>query len=232
MLQGKGWRPIDFNEGSPYSIMFGPDKCGSTNKVHFIFRLKDPHDQRFVEHHLAHPPLPTIDLHTHVYTAIVYPNNTLKVLVDGADAKVVDLLSDHDVAPPVVAPARIPDPDEKRPADWDDRETIPDPDATKPDDWAEEEPREIVDTDVEKPQVRSEILKRKRRDTETQTHSHRHERERALFCLNSVGYQLELCVAITCLLYIYIYKENNFFNPNNTSTLNMIFRVTDFQGLG
>ena len=27
---------------SPYSIMFGPDKCGGTNKVHFIFRFTNP----------------------------------------------------------------------------------------------------------------------------------------------------------------------------------------------
>ena len=31
-----------FTNASPYTIMFGPDKCGSTNKIHFILRHKSP----------------------------------------------------------------------------------------------------------------------------------------------------------------------------------------------
>ena len=31
-----------FGDKTPYSIMFGPDKCGMSSKVHFIIRFKNP----------------------------------------------------------------------------------------------------------------------------------------------------------------------------------------------
>lgn len=31
-----------FNDKTPYTIMFGPDKCGQSAKVHFIIKLKNP----------------------------------------------------------------------------------------------------------------------------------------------------------------------------------------------
>ena len=37
-----GFSAETLEEGSPFSIMFGPDKCGSTDKVHLIFRQKNP----------------------------------------------------------------------------------------------------------------------------------------------------------------------------------------------
>ncbi|KAL9971940.1 hypothetical protein ACROYT_G018168 [Oculina patagonica] len=33
-----------FHDKSPYTIMFGPDKCGEDKKLHFIFRHKNPKD--------------------------------------------------------------------------------------------------------------------------------------------------------------------------------------------
>ena len=32
----------NFHDKTPYTIMFGPDKCGLTSKVHFIIRHKNP----------------------------------------------------------------------------------------------------------------------------------------------------------------------------------------------
>lgn len=32
----------EFQDKTPYSIMFGPDKCGLTEKLHFIIRYKNP----------------------------------------------------------------------------------------------------------------------------------------------------------------------------------------------
>lgn len=29
----------DLKDGVPYSVMFGPDKCGSNDRVHFIFQV-------------------------------------------------------------------------------------------------------------------------------------------------------------------------------------------------
>ena len=43
---------------TPYIVMFGPDKCGTTNKVHFILRHENPVNGEWSEHHLTAPPLP------------------------------------------------------------------------------------------------------------------------------------------------------------------------------
>jgi calnexin len=150
-LQAAGWTPSDFNNESPYSIMFGPDKCGSTNKVHFIFRHKNPKTGKYVEHHLTNPPMIINDKLSHVYTAVIYPDHTLKILIDGEEKKTANLLS-NDFDPTVVPPETIPDPEDKKPEDWDDRAKIPDPEASKPDDWDEEAPKEIEDEDAEKPE--------------------------------------------------------------------------------
>ncbi len=32
----------EFRDKTPYTIMFGPDKCGLTSKVHFILRYINP----------------------------------------------------------------------------------------------------------------------------------------------------------------------------------------------
>ncbi|CAK9222672.1 unnamed protein product [Sphagnum troendelagicum] len=149
--QAAGWTPSDFNNESPYSIMFGPDKCGSTNKVHFIFRHKNPKTGKYVEHHLTNPPMIINDKLSHVYTAVIYPDHTLKILIDGEEKKTANLLS-NDFDPTVVPPETIPDPEDKKPEDWDDRAKIPDPEASKPDDWDEEAPKEIEDEDAEKPE--------------------------------------------------------------------------------
>jgi calnexin len=51
--------------------MFGPDKCGSTNKVHFIFRHQNPKTGEWEEKHLVQPPAPKITKTTALYTLIV-----------------------------------------------------------------------------------------------------------------------------------------------------------------
>ncbi|KAL3689544.1 hypothetical protein R1sor_015853 [Riccia sorocarpa] len=149
--QEAGWTPSKFDNSAPYSIMFGPDKCGATNKVHFIFRHKSPKTGEYIEHHLKTPPSPVTDKLSHVYTAVIYPDNTLKILIDGEEKKTADLLSD-DFEPAVIPPKTIPDPEDKKPEDWDERAKIPDPEATKPDDWDESAPKEVEDLEAEKPE--------------------------------------------------------------------------------
>lgn len=39
-------------EKSSYTVMFGPDKCGSTNKIHLILRFKNAKTGEYKEHHL------------------------------------------------------------------------------------------------------------------------------------------------------------------------------------
>ncbi|KAG9150871.1 hypothetical protein Leryth_003008 [Lithospermum erythrorhizon] len=150
--QDAGWIPKEFDNESPYTIMFGPDRCGSTNKVHFILKHKNPKTGEFVEHHLKNPPSVPYDQLTHVYTAILKPDNDLIILVDGEESKKGNFLSDDDFEPPLIPSTTIPDPDDTKPEDWDERAKIPDPEVSKPDDWDEDEPLEIEDEEAEKPE--------------------------------------------------------------------------------
>ncbi|XP_061953086.1 calnexin homolog [Populus nigra] len=150
--QEAGWVPKGFDNESPYSIMFGPDKCGTTNKVHFILKHKNPKSGEYVEHHLKFPPSVPHDKLTHVYTAILKPDNELQILVDGEEKKKANFLSSEDFEPPLIPAKTIPDPDDVKPEDWDERAKIPDPEAVKPDDWDEDAPMEIEDEDAVKPE--------------------------------------------------------------------------------
>ncbi|KAK9669001.1 hypothetical protein RND81_13G102100 [Saponaria officinalis] len=150
--QEAGWVPKEFDNESPYSIMFGPDKCGSTNKVHFILKHKNPKSGEYVEHHLKFPPSVPSDKLSHVYTAILTPDNGVRILVDGEEKKKANFLTGDGFEPAIIPPKTIPDPEDKKPEDWDVREKIPDPEATKPDDWDEDAPMEIVDEEATKPE--------------------------------------------------------------------------------
>ncbi|CAH9148183.1 unnamed protein product [Cuscuta epithymum] len=150
--QDAKWVAKEFDNESPYSIMFGPDKCGGTNKVHFILKHKNPKTAEYVEHHLKFPPSVPSDKLTHVYTAIIKPNNEVSILIDGEEKKKANFLSDEDFEPSLIPSKTIADPDDKMPEDWDEREKIPDADAKKPDDWDEEAPMEIPDEEAKKPE--------------------------------------------------------------------------------
>jgi len=142
-----------FTNASPYTIMFGPDKCGSTNKIHFILRHKSPKTGEWEEKHLtglySSPALNKGE--THLYTAIVGTDNTVKILVDDKEVKSVSLLTKGDFSPNVNPPEQIDDPEDKKPEDWVDEAKIDDPEASKPDDWDEDAPFKIVDPDATKP---------------------------------------------------------------------------------
>ncbi|XP_045825827.1 calnexin homolog [Trifolium pratense] len=150
--QESGWKPKGFDNESPYSIMFGPDKCGATNKVHFIFRHKNPNTGKYVEHHLKFPPSVPSDKLSHVYTAILNDDNEVRILIDGEEKKKGNFLSSEDFEPSLIPSKTIPDPDDKKPEDWDERAKIPDPEAVKPEDWDEDAPLEIIDEEAEKPE--------------------------------------------------------------------------------
>ncbi|XP_041012628.1 calnexin homolog [Juglans microcarpa x Juglans regia] len=150
--QEAGWQPKEFDNSSPYSIMFGPDKCGSTNKVHFILKHKNPKSGDYAEHHLKYPPSVPSDKLSHVYSAILRPDNEVSILIDGEEKKKANFLSSDDFEPPLIPAKTIPDPDDKKPEDWDERAKIPDPEAVKPDDWDEDAPMEIEDEEAVKPE--------------------------------------------------------------------------------
>ncbi|KAF2460048.1 Calreticulin family-domain-containing protein [Lineolata rhizophorae] len=149
LQDNKALHAEEFSNASPYIIMFGPDKCGATNKVHFIFRHKNPKNGEYEEKHLKSPPLARTGKLTTLYTLYVHPNQTFQMLIDGNEVKEGSLLEDFN--PPVNPEKEIDDPEDSKPEDWVDNARIPDPDAKKPDDWDEDAPFQIVDEEAEKP---------------------------------------------------------------------------------
>eukprot|EP00494_Astrolonche_serrata_P034032 UN34301 len=148
----EGFKPADVTNETPYTVMFGPDKCGGTDKVHFIWKFKNPKSGEYVEHHLKNPPstVGTSDRRSHVYTLVIRSDNTFEMFVDRDSKAKGSLLDAFD--PPLNPPKEIDDPDDEKPDEWVDEPRIPDPLATKPDDWDEEAPKTIVDPDDEMPE--------------------------------------------------------------------------------
>ncbi|XP_035264936.1 calnexin isoform X1 [Anguilla anguilla] len=142
-----------FVDKTPYSIMFGPDKCGEDYKLHFIFRHKNPKTGEYEEKHAKKPDADLrtyyTDKKTHLYTLVLNPDNSFEILVDQTVINSGNLLTD--VTPPVNPAAEIEDPDDHKPEDWDERPKIQDPEAVKPEDWDEDAPAKIPDEDAVKP---------------------------------------------------------------------------------
>ncbi|KAJ2080920.1 hypothetical protein H4R24_002720 [Coemansia sp. RSA 988] len=138
----------EFSDATPYTLMFGPDKCGDS-KVHLIYRHRNPVTGEYTQHHLKQPPTPPTDRLTHLYTLAVHTNNSFSVSIDGSEQRAGSLLEDFE--PPVNPPKEIDDPNDKKPLDWEDEEKIPDPDAVKPDDWDEDAPPMVPDEDAVMP---------------------------------------------------------------------------------
>ncbi|KAF8565331.1 hypothetical protein P879_06402 [Paragonimus westermani] len=144
----------NFNDKTPYTIMFGPDKCGLDHKFHFIVRYKNPKTGEIEEKH-AKKVTSDIDRYfsdkrTHLYTLVLRSDNTFERYIDQVKVQSGSLLKDME--PPINPPAEIDDPNDKRPDDWDERETIVDSNAKKPDDWDEDAPEYITDETATKPE--------------------------------------------------------------------------------
>nr|POF25991.1 calnexin like [Quercus suber] len=149
LQDNKALQSEEFSNASPYIIMFGPDKCGSTNKVHFIFRHKNPKSGEYEEKHAELVPAARITKKTALYTLIVRPDQTFEIKIDNVSSKNGTLLEDF--APAVNPEKEIDDADDKKPEDWVENSSIFDPEAKKPEDWDEDAPFEIVDEEAEKP---------------------------------------------------------------------------------
>lgn len=142
-----------FHDKSPYSIMFGPDKCGNDHKLHFIFKHKNPLNGTVEEKHCKKTQERIeeafADKLPHLYTLILKPDNMFEVRLDKKVVNSGSLLDDF--TPSVNPPAEIDDPNDKKPEDWDEREKIPDPTAVKPEDWNEDAPPQIIDENAVMP---------------------------------------------------------------------------------
>ncbi|KAL3680003.1 hypothetical protein R1sor_022959 [Riccia sorocarpa] len=130
-----------FSGDTPYSIMFGPDVCGTqTKKLHAIIQYKGQN----------YPIKKTVPCETdqlsHVYTFIIRPDASYSILVDNREKESGSLYTDWDILPP----RKLRDTKAKKPDDWDEREYIPDPEDEKPADW-DSVPSEIPDPKSKKP---------------------------------------------------------------------------------
>lgn len=126
---------------TPYAIMFGPDICGSaTRRVHFIFNYKGKN--LLWKKTLACET----DKLTHLYTAIINPDQTYEVQIDGEKKESGTLEEDWEFLPA----KKINDPSAKKPADWVDEKEIPDVNDVKPADW-DSEAQFIDDPEAKKP---------------------------------------------------------------------------------
>lgn len=143
----------EFSDKTSYQIMFGPDRCGSTNKVHFIVRRKSPLTGEYEEKHLIGTPHMVTDKLTNLYTLIIKPDQTYEIRINGDIKKAGSLIESLDFQPAFSPPLTIADPDDVKPEDWVDLKTIPDPEqAVKPDDWDEDAPFMIPDPEAVKPE--------------------------------------------------------------------------------
>ncbi|RZC35002.1 Calreticulin domain containing protein, partial [Asbolus verrucosus] len=144
----------NFHDKTPYSIMFGPDKCGNDHKLHFIFKHRNPLNSSLEEKHCKKPKDRIEEVFSdklpHLFTLVLKPDNTFEISVDKKVINSGSLLEDF--TPSVNPPKEIDDPNDQKPEDWDEREKIPDPDAVKPDDWDEDAPAQIVDESAVMPE--------------------------------------------------------------------------------
>lgn len=139
----------DFDNDTPYIIMFGPDKCGGTDKVHFILKHQNPKSGEWEEKHFTETPTVPLGQDTHLYTLIINPDNSVEMQIDGVTKNSGSLLTT--MKPPVNPPKEIDDPEDKKPDDWVDEAKIDDPASSKPDDWDEDAPAYILDPAAKMP---------------------------------------------------------------------------------
>jgi calreticulin len=112
-----------YSGDTPYSLMFGPDICGTqTKKLHLILSYQG-------QNYPVKKDLQCeTDRLTHVYTFILRPDASYSILVDNRERESGSMYTDWDILPP----RKIKEVNAKKPKDWDDREYIEDPDQVKP----------------------------------------------------------------------------------------------------
>jgi len=142
-LVPSGFDPKEFKGGekeTAYNVMFGPDICGATKKVHLILNKKG------TNHLIKKNVQAESDEFTHLYTAVIEPDNTYKLLIDGEEKQSGKIEDDWDILPP----KKIKDPKVSKPSDWVDEKMIDDPEDKKPEGY-DDIPSEIADPEAAKP---------------------------------------------------------------------------------
>ncbi|XP_036825535.1 calnexin, partial [Oncorhynchus mykiss] len=92
-------RLSQFSESTPYSVMFGPDKCGTSHRLHLIVRVTDSSNGRNQE---IHAPQPVDDLtvyftdrQPHLYTLQLYQDSRYEIFIDQSLISQGRLLTDE-----------------------------------------------------------------------------------------------------------------------------------------
>ena len=145
----KAFTPDTLDGDSPYTLMFGPDRCGGTDKVHVIVRHAAP-SGAVEEKHLASPPRMPNDKFPHLYGLAITAAGDVTVKIDGEAVFEGSLFDQGVFEPPFNPPAEIDDEADEKPDTWIDDPQMDDPDATKPEDW--DERATIPDETDEKPE--------------------------------------------------------------------------------
>jgi len=133
-----------FGGDTPYQVMFGPDKCGPSNKkTHVIFNYPPKNDNLLVKNEVTMEG----DNLSHLYTLVVRPDNTFEVLIDMKSVREGNLADNFDF----LLPKEIKDPALSKPNDWVDEKKIADPEDIKPAGY-DDIPAEIPDPEAEMPE--------------------------------------------------------------------------------
>jgi calreticulin len=135
----EGFEPAKFTRDMNALVMFGPDKCGSEKRTHLMLSYKNKGVLNKIQLPYRDDPL------THVYTFVLRPDNTFKVLIDFevvADAHLEDYFD-------MLPPKELVDTNARKPADWEEQATIVDVGDRKPSNW--DVPEFIADDTAEKP---------------------------------------------------------------------------------
>lgn len=168
LLPTEGTDVTSFGGDTPYSVMFGPDKCGYNSRTHVIFGYNG--DNLLVK---KEPKMEDGQL-TNTYTLIVKPDNTYEVRINNEEVQTGSLYDDFDF----LLPKEIKDPEQSKPTDWVDDammddpedvkpegyddipETIPEAGAEVPEDWDAEEDGEWEPPMVANPEYKGEFQPR------------------------------------------------------------------------
>lgn len=136
-----------FGGESPYHIMFGPDLCGfDVSRVHLIFSKDGENMLRKEDIKLEWNDK---EAFTNLYTLIINPDNTYKVLINDKERASGNLGDGNWAKFPL---QEIDDASDNKPADWVEEARIVDPAAAKPQDWDENEVEMIKDPEAKKPE--------------------------------------------------------------------------------
>jgi len=137
-----GFDAKKFGGDTEYSVMFGPDVCGTgTRKTHAIFAYKGKNLESKKNIRVETDNL------SHRYTFIVDSDNTYEVRIDGDKVESGSLFDDW----AFLGPKMIKDPAASKPEDWVDEAKIPDAADVKPDGW-DDTPAKIPDPDAKQPE--------------------------------------------------------------------------------